>query len=150
MAHKSEIYDAIEKLAEAMGVDVGIVIEAVEDGFKSAYKKYIRRNQVPTNISVAVTREHDIQVLARKVVSEEITDDLMQISLEEARKFSPEYQLGDILEIRDSADSGYVNGDFYAKDVEAEEDAGAGTGVLAGMQNVSATVSITFALEDGE
>ena len=99
MAHKSEIYDAIEKLAEAMGVDVGIVIEAVEDGFKSAYKKYIRRNQVPTNISVAVTREHDIQVLARKVVSEEITDDLMQISLEEARKFSPEYQLGDILEI---------------------------------------------------
>ena len=26
MAHKSEIYDAIEKLAEAKGVDVGIVI----------------------------------------------------------------------------------------------------------------------------
>ena len=99
MAHKSEIYDAIEKLAEAKGVDVGIVIEAVEDGFKSAYKKYIKRNQVPTNISVAVSREHDIQVLARKVVSEEITDDLMQISLEEARSFSPEYQLGDILEI---------------------------------------------------
>ena len=59
-------------------------------------------------------------------------------------------KLGDILEIRDSADSGYVNGDFYAKNVAAEEDAGAGTGVLAGMQNVSATVSITFALEDGE
>lgn len=99
MAHKSEIYDAIEKLAEAKGVDVGIVIEAVEDGFKSAFKKYIRRNQVPTNISVVVSKEHDIQVLARKVVSEEITDDLMQISLEDARELSPEYQLGDILEI---------------------------------------------------
>ena len=59
-------------------------------------------------------------------------------------------KLGDILEIRDNADSGYVNGDVYAKAATEEADAGAGTGVLAGMQNVTATVNITFALEDGE
>ena len=59
-------------------------------------------------------------------------------------------KLGEILEIRDNADSGFVRGDFYAKTSAAEGDAGAGTGVLAGMQNVTATVNITFALEDGE
>ena len=59
-------------------------------------------------------------------------------------------KLGEILEIQDNADSGFVRGDFYAKTSAAEGDAGAGTGVLAGMQNVTATVNITFALEDGE
>ena len=59
-------------------------------------------------------------------------------------------KLGEILEIRDNADSGFVNGNYYAKATTEEADAGAGTGVLAGMQNVSATVNITFALEDGE
>ena len=59
-------------------------------------------------------------------------------------------KLGKILEIRDNADSGFVRGDFYAKTSAAEGDAGAGTGVLAGMQNVTATVNITFALEEGE
>lgn len=59
-------------------------------------------------------------------------------------------KLGEILEIRDNADSGFVNGNYYAKATTEEADAGAGTGVLAGMQNVSATVNITFALEDVE
>jgi len=59
-------------------------------------------------------------------------------------------KLGGILEIRDVDSPGFVSGDFYAKTTEAEADAGAGTGVLAGMQSVVATVSITFALEDAE
>lgn len=59
-------------------------------------------------------------------------------------------KLGDILEIRDVDSPGFVSGDFYSKTTEAEPDTGAGTGVMAGMQNVVATVSITFALEDAE
>lgn len=59
-------------------------------------------------------------------------------------------KLGGILEIRDVDSPGFVSGDFYAKTTEVEADAGAGTGVLAGMQSVVATVSITFALEDAE
>jgi hypothetical protein len=59
-------------------------------------------------------------------------------------------KLGGVLEIRDDGSSGYVSGDFYAKTNAAEADAGAGTGVMAGMQTVYASVSITFALEDAE
>ena len=58
-------------------------------------------------------------------------------------------KLGGILEIRDSADTGFDGSGIYAKNAVAEE-AAAGTSVLASKQTVSATVSITFALEDGE
>ena len=57
-------------------------------------------------------------------------------------------KLGGILEIRDGSDSIY-EGTVYAKDV-VESDTGAGTNVMAAKQTVSAAVSITFALEDGE
>ena len=59
-------------------------------------------------------------------------------------------KLGDILEIRDDGSAGYVSGDFYAKTNASETDAGAGTGVMAGMQSVYASVNITYALEDAE
>ena len=58
-------------------------------------------------------------------------------------------KLGDILEIRDVADWGVVGNELYAKNT-IEGDAGAGTGVKASMQTVSAVVNITFALADSE
>ena len=58
-------------------------------------------------------------------------------------------KLGDILEIRDVADWGVVGNELYAKNT-IEADAGAGTGVKASMQTVSAVVNITFALADSE
>ncbi|MBR1820006.1 MAG: SIMPL domain-containing protein [Clostridia bacterium] len=56
-------------------------------------------------------------------------------------------ELGEILELRDSADSGYDANMFYAKS-EAAADMGAGTQVLASQQQVSASVYITFAIGD--
>ena len=99
MAQKSEIYEAIEMLAKAKDISVDVILEAVEEGCKAAYKKYIKRSSMPLNLSVVVSRDRDIQVFARKVVSEEVTDDLQQISLEDALKLSPDYALGDIVEI---------------------------------------------------
>ena len=58
-------------------------------------------------------------------------------------------KLGGILEIHDNADSGYDGSGIYAKNA-AEADAGSGTSVMATKQTVSATVHITFALEEAE
>ena len=96
---KSEIYDAIEMLAKAKDISVETILEAVEEGCKAAYKKYTKRASALTNLSVVISKKQDIQVLARKVVSEEVTDDQQQISLEDARKLSPGYEIGDIVEI---------------------------------------------------
>ena len=55
-------------------------------------------------------------------------------------------KLGSILEIRDSADTGYDGQTLFARNTA--EGTGAGTAVMASKQTVSAIVSITFALED--
>ncbi|MBR6185326.1 MAG: S1 RNA-binding domain-containing protein, partial [Clostridia bacterium] len=100
MARKSEMMDAIEALAKAKDISVDQIMEAVEDGLKAAYRRYMKRSaNAPMNLSVVLTREHDVQIFARKVVSAEVEDDSQQISLEEAQALSPNYEEGDIVEI---------------------------------------------------
>ena len=100
MARKSEMFDAIEALAKAKDISVDQIMEAVEDGLKAAYRKYIKRGaNAPLNLSVVISRDRDAQIFARKVVSEEVEDENQQISLEEVRAIRPNYALGDIVEI---------------------------------------------------
>lgn len=58
-------------------------------------------------------------------------------------------KLGAVVQISDGEDAGYDGSGIYAKN-GVESDAGAGTGVMAAKQTVSASVSITFAMEDAE
>ena len=100
MARKSEMMDAIEALAKAKDISVDQIVSAVEEGCKAAYRREVKRGaNAPLNLSVVISREHDVQIFARKVVSEEVEDDSQQISLEAAQALSPNYQLGDIVEI---------------------------------------------------
>ena len=99
-ARKSEMMDAIEALAKAKDISVEQIVSAVEEGCKAAYRKYAKRGvNSPLNLSVVLSREHDVQIFARKVVVEEVEDDSAQISLEDARALRPNYELGDIVEI---------------------------------------------------
>ena len=86
MARKSEMMDAIEALAKAKDISVDQIVSAVEEGCKAAYRRFIKRGQnAPLNLSVVLSREHDVQIFARKVVAEEVEDDSQQISLEQAK-----------------------------------------------------------------
>ncbi|MBE5787589.1 MAG: transcription termination/antitermination protein NusA [Clostridiales bacterium] len=92
--------EAIEDLAKLKDISVDQIVEAVEEGCKAAYRKYVKRGaNSPMNLSVVLSREHDIQIFARKVISENVEDDSQQITLEEARALRPNYELGDIVEI---------------------------------------------------
>ena len=100
MAHKSEMMDAIEALAKAKDISVDQIIETLEDSLKAAYRREIKKSSsAPLNLSVVISRDHDAQIFARKVVVEEVEDDLQQISLEQAQQIRPNYELGDIVEI---------------------------------------------------
>ena len=103
-ARKSEMFDAIENLAKAKDINAEQIISAVEEGCKAAYRKYAKystaqNESASTNLSVVMSREHDIQIFARKVVVDLVEDDNQQITLEDARKIRPNYELGDIVEI---------------------------------------------------
>ncbi|MBE5770232.1 MAG: transcription termination/antitermination protein NusA [Clostridia bacterium] len=97
-ARKSEMMDAIENLAKAKDISLDQIVSAVEEGCKAAYRRNVK-GVPPVNLSVVLSREHDVQIFARKVVSEVVEDDSQQISLEEARALRPNYELGDIVEI---------------------------------------------------
>ena len=97
-ARKSEMMDAIEALSKAKDISSDLIINAVEEGCKAAYRKYVKHNS-PMNLSVVLSRENDIQIFARKVVVEQVEGENQQISLEDARKLRPNYALGDIVEL---------------------------------------------------
>jgi len=98
MDNGRELIDALNQVAKEKGIDKEVIFEAIETSLVSACKKHFG----PTaNVRVTVDRETgEYAILAQKTVCETVTDDLAEITLEEARKHSAAYELGDVLEVK--------------------------------------------------
>ncbi len=97
----NDLLEAIRDLCEERGIDENVIIEALEAALVAAYKKnyYKGKNDAP-NVLVAIDRETgSIKVYAKKLVVEEPEDTREEMSLEDARKISGDYELGDIVNI---------------------------------------------------
>ena len=91
-----EFITAIEELEKEKHVSKDILIEAIETALVSAYKKNYGTAQ---NVRVDIDRETgDIAVLMRMEIVEEVYDDMLEISLEEAQAVDPRYEVGDAIE----------------------------------------------------
>lgn len=92
-----EFIEAIEQIGKEKGISKEILIEAIEAALISAYKKNFGTAQ---NVKVYIERDTgEVKVFAQKSVVENVENELLEISVEEAKKYSPRYQKGDILEI---------------------------------------------------
>lgn len=98
---KSEIIEAIKALAKEKDISEEMLFSTIEEALKAAYRKNLPKGAVvPTNLAVTVSRETGAaQVFARKLIVEEVEEPGSQITLEEASKLSPNYQMGDIAEV---------------------------------------------------
>ncbi|MBQ1892680.1 MAG: transcription termination/antitermination protein NusA [Clostridia bacterium] len=96
---KSDILDAVVMLAREKDIGEDLIISAIEEACKAAYRKSIKKGSAPANLAVSLTRQKGVQVFARKLVCEEVEDETNQISLEEARRIAPNCQADDIVEI---------------------------------------------------
>ena len=98
---KSEVIEAIKILAREKEISEDHLFETIEEALKAAYKKNLGKDEVvPSNLAVTVDRETGaISVYARKLILEEGEDPGKQITLEEAKKINPTYQMGDIAEV---------------------------------------------------
>jgi len=98
---KSEVIEAIRMLAKEKEISEESLFGTIEEALKAAYKKNLPKGEVaPNNLDVTVDRETgNISVYARKLICEEIEDPTNQISLPEAQKINPTYQMGDIAEV---------------------------------------------------
>ncbi|MFA6940465.1 MAG: transcription termination factor NusA [Clostridiaceae bacterium] len=100
----SEFIEALKLIVKEKGIKEDLIFSTVEDALVSAYKKnYQQQGTKSEEVKVTMNRETgEIHVYSvRKVatdeeVSEDETDSL--ISMEEARKINPTYNLGDLIE----------------------------------------------------
>ncbi|MFJ7970837.1 transcription termination factor NusA [Psychrobacillus sp. NPDC096389] len=92
----SDLLDALTALEKQKGISRDILIEAIEAALVTAYKRNFNQAQnVRVDINLAVGT---MLVYSRKDVVEEVTDDRLQISLEDARTINPHYAVGDVVE----------------------------------------------------
>ena len=102
-AGKSEVVEAIRLLAKEKEISEESLYDTIEEALKAAYKKNLPKGELaPNNLDVTVNRYNgEISVYARKLIleEEEIEDPVNQISLKEAQKINPTYQMGDIAEV---------------------------------------------------
>lgn len=91
-----EFIEALHELEKGRGISAEVLFEAIEAALISAYKKNFGSLQ---NVRVLIDRlSGEFKVFARKTVVEIVEDARTQVSLEDARKLDPNYQLEDIVE----------------------------------------------------
>jgi N utilization substance protein A len=92
----SELMDALYAIEKERGIDVSVLIEAIETALISAYK---RNYGSAGNVRVEADLENGaFKVFASKTVVEEVENEAAEISLEEAHKINKAYEAGDVLE----------------------------------------------------
>lgn len=93
-----ELIGALTELEKERGISKELLLDAIETAIVSAYKKNYGAS---SSSSVRVEfNQHtgDIRVYSRRVVVDEVEDETVEISLEEARELDVNYELGDVVE----------------------------------------------------
>ncbi len=92
---KTELLLALEQLEKEKGLEINMLFDVIEDAVVKAYKNNFGANH---NVEVELNRNTgEINAYSVRVVTDEITDEDNQISLEDAKKIDPNYDLGDVV-----------------------------------------------------
>jgi hypothetical protein len=90
----------LKELAYEKGVDEEQLFDTIKDALTSAYRRNFNLAQNDRNVRIALSRETGaFHVFAIKDVVEEVTNDVTELSLSQARAISPDYVVGDVVEI---------------------------------------------------
>ncbi|MDO5715007.1 MAG: transcription termination factor NusA [Tissierellia bacterium] len=89
-----EFIGALNEIEQEKGIPKELVFEALESALISSYKKNYGTSQ---NVIINMNRENgDISIYASKEIVEEVEDPLLEISLDDAKKINPIYEIGDV------------------------------------------------------
>ncbi len=94
----ADFFAALETLEKEKGIDKEVLYEAIEAALHSAYKRNF--NASAANARIEINRESgDIKVLGSFQVVEKVSNPQLEIELESARKYHPDIELGETLEV---------------------------------------------------
>lgn len=92
-----ELLNAIAFLSKEKGVSTDVICDSLEAVLITAYKKEPEANPLA---DVELNRETgEYRIVAAKTVVEDVVNDHGEISLEDARKLNPEYEVGDVVNV---------------------------------------------------
>jgi transcription termination/antitermination protein NusA len=93
---KNEFITAITQLAAEKNLPRDVVFEAVETALASAYKK---DNLAQANVVVKINAEDGtMRVYTQKAVVDEVEDEHIEMTVDEARRFKPDATVGDVVQ----------------------------------------------------
>lgn len=97
----NEFITAIGEIEKEKNISRDILFDAIDAALVSAYKRNYNTNQ--SNVLVNIDRENgQVKVFIQKEVVDEVTDTLSQIHIDDAKKISGTYEIGDIVNIEDT------------------------------------------------
>lgn len=92
-----DFINALTDIEKEKGISKDIIFEALESALISSYKKNFGASQ---NVEVDIDKETGkVEVKAIKEVVEEVEDEYLEISLDDARKIDSNFAVGDIAKI---------------------------------------------------
>src|SRR5262245_39339571 len=94
----SELFQTIEQIGRDKGLDTEVIIQALEEAYAAATRKYYRSKEDYGARFDRKTGRFDVFQKHTVVDEEELVDPLTEISLEDARLKQPEVELGAVLE----------------------------------------------------
>ena len=93
----TELIIALNELEKEKGIKKEYVLESIETALVTAYKRNFDVNT--DNVKITMNSETgEIHVYEELTVVEEVEDDKIQISLEEAKKINKQFNVGDIVD----------------------------------------------------
>lgn len=99
----TDLLRTIDQVSRDKGIDSKILIDALEEAVRSAAKKKFGPDyELEVNFNKEIG---EIEVFEFKEVVDKVTDERLQVSLEEARKLDPESEIGDSLGIKMDTDA---------------------------------------------
>ena len=94
---KKEFTLAFNEVLDSKGLPPEIVIEAIEAAMVSAYRKAVNASSAQQVVAQIDPEKGGVIIFAEKEVVEDIHDDRTEVTLEVAREYEPEAELGDMV-----------------------------------------------------
>ncbi|MDR2899711.1 MAG: transcription termination factor NusA, partial [Clostridiales bacterium] len=94
--NNNELIEALNQIVKEKGIDAELIFEAIETSLITACKKHFGSR---ANIKVTIDRQTgEFKCFKQREVVLEVTDETTEISLENAKKIDPRYEIGDVCE----------------------------------------------------
>lgn len=95
-----EFIGALKEIVKEKGISEDLLFTTIEDALVAAYKKnYANNTTSAQNVKVTIDRvSGEMHVYSQKIVCEDVYDDVTEVSLEDAKRINPNYEVDDVID----------------------------------------------------